>query len=234
MTKKRILCIADTHFPYHHRDTFAFLKAIKDEYDINEVCHVGDVNDNHFPSYHEKESDCLGGAEEIHASRLACQRLEKIFPEMKIALGNHDLLPKRKAASANVPLDWVSEPNTVYELNGGWDWASSHYISYGDNLKFLLVHSIGINLKTNSTRYSHSSVQGHHHSTFGINYVADTDTLRWAMGVGCLIDPKSPAFMYDKKNIVSRPILGSGVVIEGTPHVIPMTLNKSGGWNRTL
>jgi hypothetical protein len=54
------------------------------------------------------------------------------------------------------------------------------------------------------------------------------------MGVGCLIDPHSPAFQYDKKNIVSRPVLGSGVVIEGIPSVIPMTLTKSGRWNKRL
>ena len=234
MTKKRIIVISDTHFPYHHQDTFAFLKAIKSEYDINVVTHVGDVVDNHYPSFHEKEAGCLGGSEEIRAARKACQRLEKIFPEMKISVGNHDILPKRKANMASVPLDWVSTPNDVYQLQGGWDWQPSHYIPYGDNLKFLLVHSVGANLKTNAHRYSHSSAQGHHHSTFGIQYAADTDTLRWALGVGCLIDPRSPAFQYDKSNIISRPILGCGAVIEGIPKAIPMTLNKSGRWNKRL
>ena len=234
MTKRRILCIADTHFPYHHRDTFSFLKAIRDEYDINTVTHVGDVVDNHYPSFHEKEAGCLGGSEEIKAARKACQKLEELFPEMKISLGNHDLLPKRKANSASVPLDWVACPNTVYGLEGGWDWKSSHYIPYGDNLKFLLVHSVGTNIKTSAYRYSHSSVQGHHHSTFGVHYAADTDTLRWHMSVGCLIDPRSPAFQYDKNNIISRPILGSGIVLEGSPHVVPMVLNKSGRWDKRL
>jgi len=234
MTKKRIICISDTHFPYHHRDTFSFLKAIRDEYAITDVTHVGDVVDNHFPSYHEMEAGCLGGSEEIKEARKACQKLERIFPEMRISLGNHDLLPKRKANSASVPLDWVAEPNRVYALEGGWDWKSYHRVPYGDNLHFLLVHSVGTNLKANAMRYSHSSVQGHHHSTFGVEYAADTDTLRWAMGVGCLIDPRSPAFQYDKKNVVSRPILGCGIILEGVPITIPMILNKSGSWCKRL
>lgn len=234
MTKKRIICISDTHFPYHHRDTFIFLRAVRDDYDINSVCHVGDVVDNHYPSFHEMEAGCLGGDEELREARIACRKLEEIFPVMKIALGNHDLLPKRKANAANIPLDWVNDPNTVYELEGGWDWSTSHYIPYGDNLKFLLVHSVGINLKVNAMRYSHSSVQGHHHSTFGIYYNKDIDVTRWAMGTGCLIDPDSPAFSYDKKNVVSRPILGLGAVIEETPMTIPMTLTKSGRWNKRL
>lgn len=232
--KKRILCISDLHIPYHHRDSFSFLKAIKDKYDINSVCNVGDVVDNHYPSFHEKESGCLGGSEEIAASRKHLKTLEEMFPKMKVSFGNHDILAKRKANMANIPLEWVSDNNTVYGLDGGWDWQSSHYIPYGDNLKFLLVHSVGTNLKTNAARYSHSSVQGHHHSVFGIQYAADTDTLRWAMGVGCLIDPRSPAFKYDKGNIINRPILGSGVVIEGVPYTIPMTLTKSGRWNKRL
>ena len=232
--KKRILCISDLHIPYHHRDAFAFLKAIRDEYDINSVCNVGDVVDNHYPSFHELEAGCLGGSEEIQASRRYLQKLEEIFPDMKIALGNHCIMAKRKANMAGIPLEWVSDNNAVFQLQGGWEWETSHYIPYGDNLKFLLVHSVGANLKTNAMRYSHSSVQGHHHSVLGVYYTADTDTLRWAMGVGCLIDPRSPAFKYDKGNVVCRPILGSGVVIEGTPHAIPMTLTKSGRWNRRL
>lgn len=232
--KKRIICISDSHFPYHHKDTFRFLKAIRDEYDINVAAHVGDVNDNHYPSYHEKEPDCFGGREELVEARKACKRLEEIFPELLISEGNHDILPKRKANSAQVPLEWVSNPNQVYGLEGGWDWQPYHYIPYGDNKKFLLTHSVGVNTRTNATRYSHSSVQGHHHSEFCISYQADTDTLRWSMSVGCLIDPHAPAFRYDKKRITSRPILGSGIIINETPILVPMILTKSGRWNGKL
>lgn len=232
--KKRIICISDTHLPYQHKDTFRFLKAIRDEYAINLATHVGDVFDNHYPSYHEKEAGCLGGSEEIRESRKAAKKLEELFPELYISEGNHDILPKRKANSAQVPLEWVATPNRVYGLEGGWKWDSHHYIPYGDNLSFLLVHSVGANTRTNATRYSHSSVQGHHHSEFCISYQADTDTLRWSMSVGCLIDPHSPAFRYDKQNFTRRPILGCGIILEQTPILIPMTLTKSGRWNKRL
>ena len=232
--KPRILCIADTHFPYQHRDTFRFLQAIYDEYAINKVCHVGDVCDNHYPSYHEKEAGCLGGSEEIKAARKACQKLESMFPEMKVSVGNHCILPKRKANSAQVPLEWVAEPNEVYQLQGGWDWQPSHMIKYGKNLEFLLTHSVGANTRTNAQKFSHSSVQGHHHSELCVAYEADTKVIRWAMSVGCLIDLHSPAFHYDKNRITKRPLLGSGIIIEETPITIPMTLTKSGRWNNKL
>lgn len=232
--KKRIICISDTHFPYQHRDTFRFLRAIKEEYDINLATHVGDVNDNHYPSYHEMEPDCYGGSEELKEARKACRRLEEIFPEMCISEGNHDILPRRKANTAQIPVEWVADPNRVYGLSGGWKWDSHHYIPYAQGLEFLLVHSMGINTRTNAMRYSHSSVQGHHHGEFCISYQADHDTLRWSMSTGCLIDPKSPAFRYDKNNYVRRPILGCGAVLEGTPVLVPMTLTKSGRWNNRL
>ena len=234
MTKKRIICIADTHYPYQHRDSFVFLKAIRDEYDINVATHVGDVVDNHYPSFHQKEPGCYSGDEEIKEARRSCKKLEEIFPELKISLGNHDNLPKRKAHAADVPLEWIVDYNKIYDLQGGWDWASHHYIPYGDNLQFLLTHTVGANTRNNAMRFTHSSVQGHHHSEFCISYEADTERLRWAMTVGCLIDPRSPAFNYDKNRITKRPILGSGVVIEETPQLIPMILNKSGRWNRRL
>lgn len=226
---ENILVISDTHFPYQHPDTFDFLEYLANKHRVAGVVHVGDLNDNHFPSYHEKEYDCYSGKEELEKSKEACQRLESLFPEMLIAEGNHDLLPKRKAQSADIPLDWVAHPNTIYGLNGGWKWNSHHYFWTGDN-KCLLVHSIGTNTRTNAERYSHNSVQGHHHSEMAVAYSSDTDKLKWSMSVGCLIDPKAPAFRYDKKIITKRPILSSGVIINGTPYTEPMTLKTNGRW----
>jgi hypothetical protein len=225
----RILVISDTHFPYHHEDTFKFLSWVKGYWGIDGAVSVGDMNDNHFPSYHEKEWDCYSGKDEIKYSREACKELEEIFPELLISTGNHDLLPKRKAQSADIPLDWVAHPNNIYGLKGGWEWGSHHYFKVGDN-KCLLVHSVSANTRNNATKYSYCSVQGHHHSEFCVAYTSDTDLLRWSMSVGCLIDPRAPAFRYDKNNIVKRPILGCGVILDGVPYTVPMMLNSKGRW----
>jgi len=79
----------------------------------------------------------------------------------------------------------------------------------------LMTHSVGANPITNAARYSHNSVQGHHHSVFGISYTADMNNLRWHMSVGCLLDPNSPAARYGKMAVLRRPILGCGVIIGG-------------------
>ena len=79
----------------------------------------------------------------------------------------------------------------------------------------LMTHSVSSNTRNNSARYSHNSLQGHHHSVFEISYYADMQQIRWAMSVGCLLDPHSPAARYAKGNVLKRPILGCGVINNG-------------------
>jgi hypothetical protein len=77
----------------------------------------------------------------------------------------------------------------------------------------LMVHSVGANPQTNAARYGHNSIQGHHHSVFGIAYNADMNNLRWHMSVGCLLDQNSPAARYGTMAVLKRPVLGCGVII---------------------
>jgi predicted phosphodiesterase len=84
----------------------------------------------------------------------------------------------------------------------------------------LMVHSISGNTRYNAARYSHNSIQGHHHSVFEISYYADMHQLRWAMSVGCLLDPNSAAARYAKRNVLKRPILGCGVVLNDTKNIL--------------
>ena len=77
----------------------------------------------------------------------------------------------------------------------------------------LLVHSISTNTLNNAARFSHNSIQGHHHSSFGVERYADSHQLRWSMTVGCLLDPDSPAARYMSSAILKRPILGCGLIL---------------------
>ncbi|QDP62366.1 MAG: hypothetical protein Unbinned8472contig1000_66 [Prokaryotic dsDNA virus sp.] len=76
----------------------------------------------------------------------------------------------------------------------------------------LMIHSVSSNLGNNAAKFCHNSLQGHHHSLFGIQYYADRGKLRWSMGVGCLADPNSPAMRYGSGATLKRPILGCGVL----------------------
>jgi len=77
----------------------------------------------------------------------------------------------------------------------------------------LMVHTLSTNTLNNATRFSHNSIQGHHHSVFGVERYADKGLLRWSMTVGCLLDPESPAARYSQRNVLKRPILGVGLLL---------------------
>lgn len=226
------IIISDTHFPYEHPDTFKFLKAIRDEYDIKINKHSGDLADNHTASYHEIEYGTLSAEEEFRLTYRKSQQLAEIFPELTITLGNHCRLTERKARSAGIPASHLSSYNEIYGVN--WNWVDKDYFKINKWQKCLLSHAQSASTLNNAKTHSHCTVQGHHHGTFGIEYFADTDVLRWAMTVSCLVNPESPAFNYAKAGTLKRPIIGCGAIINDRPILIPMQLKKSGRWDRVL
>jgi len=137
-SKFRALVISDTHAPYHHRDTLAFLKAAKKDLQLDTIYHVGDVVDNHYASYHESEYDAFSPAVELKKAREFCQELQSMFPIMKISEGNHDLLNKRKAKTAGLAECSLRSYNENFGTDDGWDWQESHFFEIGDSQPVLL------------------------------------------------------------------------------------------------
>lgn len=84
----------------------------------------------------------------------------------------------------------------------------------------LMCHSLSASTLKNAMQFSHNSVQGHHHSSFGVERFADKGVLRWSMTVGCLIDPNGVASRYNAKAVLKRPILGCGILIGEHPTLI--------------
>lgn len=76
----------------------------------------------------------------------------------------------------------------------------------------LMVHSVSGSTKNNASKFTHHTIQGHHHSLFEISYYADKAKLRWSMSCGCLQDPNGIAARYASGNVLKRPILGCGVI----------------------
>jgi len=229
---KNTIIISDTHFPYEHRDTFPFLKALKDYWDIEDAKHTGDIVDNHFGSFHNVEQECLSAPKE---HKLACKKikkLEEIFPELTVVLGNHDILSERKAIAAGIQLPHLRSFNDRYDVN--WKWKEEDFFKVDQYNHCLLKHSISASTVNNAAKFSHCSIQGHHHSVYGIHYSSDSHTLRWSATVGCLIDAHSPAFNYDRAIVLKRAVIGCMVMVDNNPVLTPMRLTKSGRWNNII
>lgn len=230
---RNTLLISDLHAPYHHKDAIDFISACSDLYDCQKAISVGDIVDNHYPGYHEIEFGTYSNDDELKYAKQTLHIIESMFPDLIITLGNHDTMSRRKAKTAGLPEGVLRAYNDIYELSGGWKWVEEYFFKINEYQNCLVTHSIGTNLTTNAKNFSHCSVQGHHHSVFGVEYYADCNVLRWAMGVGCLIDIHAPAFNYGRRAL-KRPVVGLGAIIEDLPIIIPMQLTKSGRWSRKL
>ncbi len=230
---KNALIISDTHFPYHHQDTFDFLRAIKEYYGIEIAKHSGDAVDNHSSSFHDIEYGTMSAKEEHLAAYDAIQELYDIFPKLNMIVGNHGSMTVRKAKAAGIPLDHIKTYNSIYDTTG-WKWTDKDFFNINRKEKCLLIHSMSTNTLNNAGKHSFNSIQGHHHSKFGIEYFGDCEMLRWSMTVGCLIDANHPAFNYASKATLNRPVIGCGAIINDHPVLIPMRLTKKGRWDKTL
>lgn len=230
LKKGNTLIISDMHVPYHHPDSMEFLRACKQQYKPANVFSIGDLLDKHGISFHDSDPDLKSPGDELRESIVALQPLYKLFPELTIVEGNHDMLPYRKAKHHGLPLSYFKSYRDVIQAPKGWNWVPEVKAEHSCGNLILLVHGISkLGLKLATSRNC-CTIQGHFHTSFEIEYASSYEKLYWSMIVGCLIDPKSPAFEYDKKQIF-RPIFGIGLVDEtGQPKLIPMILNSKGKW----
>ena len=81
MTHKRILVISDLHIPYHHKDSFEFLREIKKEYKPDFVVNIGDLLDFHAISMHSHDPDLYSAGHELDKSKEYIKQLESIFAQ---------------------------------------------------------------------------------------------------------------------------------------------------------
>lgn len=226
---KCILIISDTHFPYCHEDTLAFLEAIRSAYKPDRVVHIGDEIDLHSISYHEPNPDLASPAEEFRLAIEYLETLYKMFPKVDLIESNHGSLVYRKAMTAGLPSQVIKSYNEILQAPKGWRWHFDLTINASDGQPIYFCHGKTATHGGLSKSMGMSCVQGHYHEKFEIIYWANSLGLYWDMRVGCLVNDDSLAFAYNNTNL-KRPIIGTGIIIDGQPQLIPMILNKKGRW----
>lgn len=232
LTQKKILLISDMHGPYHHPDSLAFLKKLHQKYQFDLVISMGDLVDWHSISFHPKHPNLAAPGHELEAIRKFVKALEKLFPSMIIIGSNHGDLPMRKVVDAGLPTDFLRPYNEIYQVGPKWKFVDELVLRDGEEIVYL-AHGIHKNaLKVATQRGVHHAC-GHYHTEFSIGYVSNPRNLLWGMNTGCLIDKDQLAFEYGKLTL-DRPIIGTGVIINGQPKLEPMLLNHDGRWNGRL
>ena len=230
---KKILVISDLHAPYNHVDAIAFLRAVNKEFNPTRVINIGDEVDYHSISFHDSDPDLMSPGDELIAAQDTIWELEEIFPEMDLVHSNHGSLAYRRAKASGMPLHFIRSYNEILEVDDGWTWHDEILVKVNHTQDILFRHQFKANIIKTAEQLGCSCVQGHHHSTFDIQYTSNPRSLNWGMTVGCLIDTKSLAFAYNKLQ-TKRPILGVGIIENGLPKLIPMILNKNGRWVRKI
>ena len=219
--KSRVLVIGDIHLPFERKDYLQFCKDTYKEYQCNRVVFIGDIIDNNYSSFHSNDPDGIGGGTELEMVIEQVKDWYNAFPDAEICIGNHDAIIMRKAFDSGVPKIWIKEFNDVLKTPN-WQWVTDTYI---DGVRYVHGHKSS-KARTAARRDMVSTITGHFHTDFYIDYMFGKTRAIFAMAVGCGIDDSQYAFAYaagGKKNAI-----GCGVVLNGgeTPILVKMNLEK--------
>jgi metallophosphoesterase superfamily enzyme len=225
-----ILCIPDLHLPFHHPHAFEFLELVAATFKPDKVVNVGDIIDGHANSRFEHDPDGMSAGHELELTSDCIDELAQIFPNMDICVGNHDRRILTAAYKAGIPKKAMKSLEEIYELPAGWkmeDYFIHDGVSYEHGDKY------------GAGAYSHvkaaqknmmSTVIGHTHITFGVEYMANRNKLRFAANAGCLVDTHSYAMAYGR-SYAGKPILGCMIIRDGLIVVpVPMLVNEHNEW----
>ncbi len=234
MTKNNcILVISDQHIPYHHPDMMDFLKAIKKVYKPDRIVNIGDELDHHAISFHDSNPDLASAGDELRKSLSIIKEMEQVFPVMDLVHSNHGSLSYRRAFSSGIPTAYLKDYNEFLQVGKGWKWHEDIVIKASNGQDIYFCHGKVANIIKLGQQYGQNVVQGHYHTSFNIQYWGNPNALHWALQVGCLIDKDSLAYAYNKL-FKNRPVIGTGIIINGLPKLLPMVLNKGGRWNKVV
>ncbi len=233
-----VICVSDLHIPFHHPDAFKFLKAIKAKYWAkakNPIIVIGgDELTWSSLSFHDKNPSMPNGELEYKLSLLPITELYKIFPKAKVLESNHGSLLYRKGKHHGIAKDLLKHYNEILQIpRSDWQWHRDLILDLGDVGKAYFCHGRASDVTKLSQLMGMNVIQFHYHEKFKIEYWGTTVGYKWAMQCGCLIDNNSDEFEYNRLNL-KTPIIGTGVIVKGTPILHQMVLDQKGRWNGVL
>lgn len=226
---RRILNISDQHMPFEHPDMFKFLAAIKKKYAPTIVINGGDEVDSQSLSFHDSDQDLPSAGDELVRATIKLKKLEKMFPSMFLLDSNHGSLALRRLKHHGIPMKFLASQHAIYGVSTKWQWVNDLTLTLPNGQPVYFCHGMSKNGIKLCAQRGTNVVQFHYHTEFRIDYIGNPNSLLWSLQSGCLIDRKSLAFAYDKLNL-NRPIIGTSMIIDSKPILIPMILNSKGRW----
>lgn len=210
--KNNVLVIGDLHAPFILDGYLEYCRSVQEKFDCGTVVQIGDLTDGHSYSYHEPDPDGLSAGLEVDEARKQLEKVFAMFPNAYCTLGNHDMLPYRKALTTGLSKKFMRNVNEIWGAPPGWEFGMEFEI---DNVLYLHgTGSSGPNAAFTRAKDSRTNiVMGHLHSYTSIQYSASHRDLLWSMQVGCGLDNTKYAFQYGQ-TFAKKPIISCGVVLD--------------------
>lgn len=213
--------IPDLHFPYHHRDTFDFIRDMKKEYRPDRWVLAGDELELAGMSFHDINPNMPGAADEFELGKKYLKTLYKILPDADVCISNHTSRGFRRAFKFGIPSQFLRDYRDLLEAPRSWRWADSWEYD-----KVLFIHGEGFSGKFAHVKaamdHRQSVAIGHIHAWAGVQYIKSKQGQIFGLNSGCLIDDKALAFRW-AKNFATKPILGASIIEDGKKaHFIPL------------
>ena len=217
----RVLVIGDVHEPATHPAYRSFVEDLYYEWECDRVVFIGDILDLHSISFHQRDVDCEGVTREADIASNGIAKWYKAFPKASVMIGNHDERVLRLAASVNIPSRFIKDYAETWNTPK-LSWSRDTII---DGVHYF--HGTGCAGKSPALnaaiRTMMPTVIGHVHSVAGVSWACAPNSRVFGMVTGCGVDIHHPAMNYGK-NLIKKPILSAGVVIDGIPYheIMPM------------
>jgi hypothetical protein len=229
VANSRVLVIGDLHIPYHHPDTMAFLSAIKKKFKPDRVIQIGDEVDYHAISFHGADPNLMSPSDELESAIKKLQPLYKMFPQVDLIESNHGSLVYRKAKFHGLPSHVFKSYRQILQAPRGWKWHFDLTIRLSNGTDCYLHHGKTADPLKLSQSMGMSAVQGHFHEKYSISYWGNSLGLYFQAFTGCLVNDDSLAMSYNNTNL-KRPLIGSLIILDGWPRLLPLIMNKKGRW----
>ena len=217
------------HEPASHPGYLAFVQDVAERWATERVVFIGDVVDHHAVSFHQTSPVAAGSEDEANATQAGIDRWRGAWPRAVVTIGNHDERVHRLAASVKVPPRFVRDYSRTWNTPG-WRWVRDVQI---DGVHY--HHGTGLGGQapalTAARQSMRSTVVGHVHSVGGVRWACGPGRRVFGLDTGCGVDEDHPAMSYGR-DLVRRPVLGCGVVIDGHPYHEAMDASPRGPYAR--
>lgn len=226
----RVGIVGDTHSPVMLDGYAEWCVEVFESWGVDRIIHIGDLADHHSASQHDSEIGFHDIVSEMDAARKQIQHMQTVFgKDVEVLQGNHDANLGRKMKKLGLDPALLREPEEIW----GVDWKFHPRFHKLDLDGCIAMHGDqGRGGKTPALAKAEgewrSVICGHHHCAGGVWYGCNEGTRYFGMSVGCGVDHKHAVMAYGA-SFAAKPMLGCGVLIDGTPYFEPMPLTNKYG-----